>query len=97
MEGETILTGRWNYLSKKSIKLNTSNQPINKKTTFKGTFNSDHIGTSKVTFIDSDGPIEGGNIYLPDQKIGKSTDYKGSVVFEVDHIKNLQFSFKHNT
>lgn len=95
--GETILTGRWEYQSRDSVKLNTYNQPINKKTTYTENYNSEHKGTSKITFIDSEGPIEAANVFLPDQKIGKSTDYKGSVVFEVDHIKSLKYSFIQQT
>ena len=90
--GGTVIKGKWEQISKDSIRLNTYDQPTQPTTTYVGNKNSDIENKVKIIIADLNSPLEGANIWVND-KPGKVADRNGTVEFDITQVETIRYQY----
>lgn len=92
--GATILKGNWKKISKDSILLNTFEQPINPKTTYKGKINPSVTNdTIRIEIRHWEFPLMAAYLLINDEKEGKIVDENGFVEFQTKKLNTITYYY----
>ena len=91
--GEVNRIGTWIEHKGDTILLNTSNQPKNKTTTYKGIVNPKLNNKVKISIKDFEIELGYASVEINDGAMIKSANENGIVEFEVDQINNIKYYY----